>query len=65
MAVLNGTPCPDTAGLSITALLAREGYPEKMIVVECNGDIIPKDQYDAHILAENDVIEVVQFVGGG
>lgn len=65
MAVLNGTPCSDIAGLSVTELLTREGYPTKMIVVECNEKIIPREQYDTCLLAEDDVIEVVQFVGGG
>lgn len=65
MAILNGAACPDAAGLSVTALLAREGYPTKMIAVECNGSIIPREQYETHLLAEEDVIEVVQFVGGG
>ncbi len=35
------------------------------IAVERNGEIIPKKKYQETVLTENDVIEVVSFVGGG
>ena len=35
------------------------------IAVEINGEIIPKKDYETVQIKENDVIEVVSFVGGG
>ena len=55
----------DIAGKTIAAYLAMTEYDSKRIAVERNGDIVPKSQYDSCILKEDDVIEVVSFVGGG
>ena len=35
------------------------------IVMELNLEIIPKDQWDNVILQENDIVEIISFVGGG
>ena len=35
------------------------------IAVERNGEIVPKRLYGETVLQDNDVIEVVSFVGGG
>ncbi len=55
----------DIAGKTIAAYLAMTEYDSKRVAVERNGDIVPKSQYDSCILKEDDVIEVVSFVGGG
>jgi hypothetical protein len=33
--------------------------------VEVGLEIVPKANYDSHILAEGDRVEIVHFVGGG
>ena len=35
------------------------------IAVELNGEILPKLQYDNTVLKDGDVVEIVNFVGGG
>lgn len=65
MIIVNGTDCPQAAGLNVTELLEQEGYPSKSVAVECNGNIIPKSDYANHRFSDGDVIEVVRFVGGG
>lgn len=35
------------------------------IFVELNGKILTKEQRSEHTLEEGDVIEIIQFVGGG
>lgn len=65
MIIVNGTNCPQAAGLNVKELLEQEGYPSKSIAVECNGNIIPKSDYANHHFSDGDVIEVVRFVGGG
>ena len=53
------------AGKSVSEYLATTNYDPKRIAVERNGDIVPKAQYDETMLRDDDVIEVVSFVGGG
>ena len=55
----------DLAGVTLAAYLADSPYDARRIAVERNGVIVPKSAYDATILADGDVIEIVSFVGGG
>lgn len=64
MVTINGIDL-DAAGKTIAAYLAEANYNPKRIVVERNEEIVPKAQYDQTILENNDVIEVVSFMGGG
>jgi sulfur carrier protein len=65
MITLNGENVHDAEGLNVLELLTREGYPTKLVAVECNGSIIPRNTYESHRFAEGDSVEVVRFVGGG
>ncbi len=64
MVKVNGEPL-DIAGCSLADYLISSGYDLKKIAVERNDNIVPKVKYNETILQENDVIEVVRFVGGG
>ena len=55
----------DYANLSITDMLNKFNYNPKRVAVVVNLEIIPKSQYDTHVLSDEDSVEVVQFVGGG
>lgn len=55
----------DIAGKTLTRYLETTNYNPKRIAVECNGEIVPKSQYEETILHDGDTIEVVSFVGGG
>ena len=55
----------DVAGQSLMAYLEAEDYEMGTFVVECNEEIIHKEDYGTHILKNGDVIEIVQFMGGG
>jgi len=59
MICLNGNQVSDCEGLSLEDFIANK------IAVEINGEIIPKKDYETVQIKENDVIEVVSFVGGG
>ena len=50
---------------SLAELLQTLNLNPEKIVVECNGQIISRDQYNNTILKDNDRLELVQFVGGG
>ncbi|MDO4169167.1 MAG: sulfur carrier protein ThiS [Lachnospiraceae bacterium] len=45
--------------------LENENYSKDRIAVEINEKIIPKSQYETYVIKQDDVIEVVSFVGGG
>lgn len=64
MVKINGKELP-VAGRTLSEIFASESYDPKRIAVECNGNIIPKAQYDNTILQDGDNIEIVSFVGGG
>lgn len=64
MIKVNGTMV-SCAGSTLTDYLRSAGYNTTRIAVERNGDIVPKSQYDATVLQDGDVLEVVSFVGGG
>ena len=52
-------------GLTVAALLERENYRPGRVAVERNGRIIPRAEFSETVLSEEDVLEVVSFVGGG
>lgn len=62
---VNGKSISVSEGLTITKLLEEMDYPISRIAVEVNRDIIPRAQYDTYVLHEDDVIEIVCFMGGG
>ena len=55
----------DAAGQTITEYLTAANYNPKVIVVERNGEIVPKEDYDKIKIQDGDVVEVVSFMGGG
>ena len=55
----------DVVGKSVAEYLNSEGYDLTRVVVELNGDIVPKAQYADIIFEDGDSVEVVSFVGGG
>ncbi|MFH0976024.1 MAG: sulfur carrier protein ThiS [Spirochaetota bacterium] len=51
--------------LSINYLLRHLKIKSAMVVIEKNGVLIDKDNYDTEHVTDGDVVEIVQFVGGG
>lgn len=64
MVTINGNSV-DAAGMTITAYLEKAEYDIRVVVVERNEEIVPKNEYDSTKLSEGDVIEIVTFMGGG
>ncbi|MEM7558132.1 MAG: sulfur carrier protein ThiS [Planctomycetota bacterium] len=50
---------------SIRGLLELAEMRSKLVAVEVNGAIVPHEEFDAHLILENDVVEAVTVVGGG
>ncbi len=55
----------DIAGESISEFLKSTDYDLRVIAVEHNEEIVLKSMYDKTILKDEDVVEIVSFVGGG
>ena len=53
----------DVAGQSLMAYLEANDYEKGTFVVECNEEIIHKEDYKTYILKDGDIIEIVQFMG--
>ena len=51
----------DVAGQSLMAYLEANDYEKGTFVVECNEEIIHKEDYKTYILKDGDIIEIVQF----
>lgn len=65
MVRVNGEEVNNASGLSLEEFLIRERYVLERIVVELNGEIMPKAQYKQTNIKDGDSLEVISFVGGG
>jgi sulfur carrier protein len=55
--------CP--AGLKLPGVLEALGYRPQLVVVEFNGEILPRQRWESQSVGESDELEVVTIVGGG
>jgi thiamine biosynthesis protein ThiS len=61
---INGEP-QTIEPMSLLELLGILDINPARVAVERNRDIVPKREYETTLLTDGDVIEIVQFVGGG
>jgi sulfur carrier protein len=52
-------------GATVDELVTLVGFAGRRIAVEVNLDVVPRDRIAQHVLRDGDVIEIVQFIGGG
>lgn len=50
---------------TVLALIESLDINPQLVVAEVNGDIIKRDNFAGHALADGDTVELVRFVGGG
>lgn len=62
---LNGEPRDLRDGLTVAELVNELGLRVRRIAVEINLDILARDDYEQRALRDGDVVEIVQFIGGG
>jgi thiamine biosynthesis protein ThiS len=62
---VNGEEVRLPEGASVASVLERLHVSTPRVAVERNREIVPKAEYAATRLAPGDVLEVVEFVGGG
>ncbi len=62
---LNGKQRDLPAESTVATMLETLGIDRRMVAVAHNGDVVPRDTYDAVVLQDGDSVEVVRMVGGG
>ena len=62
---LNGKKIKIRANLSIFDLLKKYRLANKKIAIEYNGRIIQKINFKKQKLKNDDILEIVHFIGGG
>ena len=62
---LNGQPRTLEAGCTIAGLLEIEGFAQRRVAVEVNGEIVPRGSHGSHALQAGDRVEIVHALGGG
>ena len=62
---INGKSVTLEPGTTVSKFLASKGLQERLVVVELNESILPRDDYASTVLATGDRVEIVHFVGGG
>jgi sulfur carrier protein len=61
----NGLPLQVPTGTTIEQLLALAEIRSRLVAVEVNLEIVPREQHAAQQVLAGDVIEAVTLVGGG
>lgn len=62
---VNGKEKEFRENITIIDLLKEYGLKKDRVVVEVNFEIVEESSYQEYILKEEDVIELISFVGGG
>ncbi len=62
---INGESRELPGAMSVTDLLAFLGLGEGPVAVELNRAIVPRAEHASRAIADGDVVEIVQMVGGG
>jgi sulfur carrier protein len=63
--IVNGESQSLESDLSLGQLLEKLGLNGKRIAVEVNRDIVSRSDYDSFKLSDDDIIEIVNAIGGG
>lgn len=65
IARINGRDVELATETPLLDYLARLGLDPRAVAVEQNGEILQRDGYEAAMLRDGDVVEIVRMVGGG
>ena len=62
---VNGKKNELSEGTSIVMLLNQYNIGNPMTIVEINGCVVQKSNWESHIIHADDKIEIIQLMGGG
>ncbi|MBW0771296.1 sulfur carrier protein ThiS [Mammaliicoccus lentus] len=63
--IINGDEFNFEQDLPVTEVLSSLELDQERIIVEFNGSLIKKENYNETIVRESDQLELLEFVGGG
>ena len=55
----------EAADQTLSQYLASTACNPQRIVIEYNGEILPRENYDTTVLTDDDQVEIISFMGGG
>ena len=64
-ATINGEAREVRDGTTVAALLSELGAARSGIAVACNDRVVRRAEYETHVIAEGDAIEIIKAVAGG
>lgn len=62
---LNGQKYNIESNITLKEMLINLNIEQKNIIAEVNGEVVTQNDFSNKIINENDIIELVRFVGGG
>ncbi|MBU1627485.1 sulfur carrier protein ThiS [bacterium] len=62
---VNGEKLSIETAITMSNLLDELNIKREALAVELNKNILPKSEYDTKIIIDGDMLEIIQFVGGG
>ena len=51
--------------MMLSSVISMKGYDKDKIAVELNGIVVSRKNYETTEISDNDILEIVCFVGGG
>lgn len=63
--ILNGQKHNIESNITLKQMLINLNIEQNNIIAEVNGEVVTKDDFSNKIINENDIIELIRFVGGG
>lgn len=62
---LNGEPFRVQAGQSLAALVRQLGIGNQAVALAVNRQVVPRQQWNERLLAQQDKVDIVRAIGGG
>lgn len=63
--IVNGKNINVTDQVTVLLLIEENGYNPKRVVVELNGETVPRREWKERFLCEKDIVEVIRLISGG
>jgi thiamine biosynthesis protein ThiS len=62
---INGELRQYSTPITIAGLMQQLALSSRKVAIERNREIVPRSLHETTLLGEGDVIEIVEFIGGG
>ncbi len=65
MIKVNTRDHPWQEGMTVRGVIEEKKYTFRHLVVKVNGNFIPEDQYEHHVINDGDNVMVIHLIAGG